>query len=55
MTPSTKDNERDIRARGLDRQAAYEVFGPVQKRSTNVLGALCNSIFQEALIKVLVA
>ena len=50
-----KDNERDIRAQGLDRHAAYEIFGPVQKRSTNVLGALCNNIFQEALIKVLVA
>ena len=34
---------------------AYEIFGPVQKRSTDFLGALCNNAFQQALIKFSVA
>ena len=54
MTPSIKDNECDIRAQNLDRHTAYEIFGPVQKRPTDFLGALCNNTFQQALIKYLV-
>ena len=55
ITPLIKNNERDIRAQGLDRHTTYEIFGPVQKRPTDFLGALCNNVFQQILIKFLVA
>ena len=29
VTPAIKDNERDIRAQGLDRDTAHEISGPV--------------------------
>ena len=47
VTPSIKDNERNIRAQDLDRHTAYEIFGPVQKRPTDFLGASCNDAFQQ--------
>ena len=31
MTPSIKDNERDIQAQGFDKQTVYEIFDPFQK------------------------
>ena len=55
VTPSIKDNERHIQAQGLARHTAYEISGPVQKRSTNFLEALRNNALQQALIKLLVA
>ena len=55
MKPSTIDNECDIQAQGLDRHTAYEIFSPTQKQPTDLLGALCNNAFQQALIKFSVA
>ena len=55
VTPPIKDNERDIQAQDLDRHTPYDIFGPVQKRPTDFLGALCNNAFQQTLIKILVA
>ena len=54
VTPSIKDNERDIRAQGLDRHTAYEISGPVQNRPNDFVGALRNNAFKQALIKFLV-
>ena len=54
VTPSIKDNERDIRAQGLDRHTVYKISGPVQKRPTDFVGALRNNAFKQALIKFLV-
>ena len=51
VTPSVKDNERDIPTRGLDCHTAYEISDPVQKQPTDFLGAVCNNGFQQALIK----
>ena len=31
VTPSIKDNERDIQAQGFDKQTVYEIFDPFQK------------------------
>ena len=55
VTPSIKNNGHDIRVQGLDRHTASEICGPVQKRPTDFLGALCSNAFQQAIIKFLVA
>ena len=54
VTPSIKNNGLDIRVQGLDRHTVSEIHGPVQKRPTDFLGALCNSAFQQVIIKFLV-
>ena len=48
VTPWIKDNERDIRAQGLNRHTLYELSSPVQKRPIDFLGALRNNAFQQA-------
>ena len=55
VTPSMKNNGHDIRVQGLDRHTASEICGPVQKRPTDFLGALCSNAFQQAIIKFLIA
>ena len=54
LTPSIKNNQRDIPAQDLGRHTSYEISGPVQKRLTNFVGALCNNAFKQTLIKFLV-
>ena len=54
VAPSIKNNGLDIRVQGLHRHTVSEIYGPVQKRPTDFLGALCNSAFQQVIIKFLV-
>ena len=54
LTPSIKNNQRGIPAQDLGRHTSYEISGPVQKRLTNFVGALCNNAFKQTLIKFLV-
>ena len=52
LTPSIKNNQaQDFPAQDLGRHTSYEISGPVQKRLTNFVGALCNNAFKQALMK----